>query len=258
MPPNPPISGCSLCADPGHAWNNDCGVGCDWELRASGNTPIARSLYDLRTRFFPDILNTDSKKTCRPYKVIVLTDGEETCGGNPSTEAGNLFHNAAKSIPVYVVGFGSTALKPGLDAIALAGGTTAAVVVDNEVSLALAMANIISESILKEKCNTLDDDCDGACDEDWSEVAVTGATCTNKHAAQTCTAGVGICCEMEISSVTLLRMAPYAMPCRVHPTREARFATTVSTTIATVKWTRDVRRAFLRPRFAMEKTTTAT
>ena len=66
-------------------------------------------------------------------------------------------------------------------------------IVDNEVSLALAMANIISESLLKETCNSIDDDCNGQCDENWPEVAVTGAACTNTHAAQTCTAGLGIC-----------------------------------------------------------------
>jgi MYXO-CTERM domain-containing protein len=186
-----PSSGCSLCAD--------CGAGCDHEIRGTGNTPIAGSLYDLRVNYFPTVFAADTQKlACRPYKVILLTDGQNNCVGNPATEAGNLYNNAAKSIPVHVIGFGSNSLKPNLDSIASSGGTGKAIVVDNEVSLALAMASIISESILVEKCNGVDDDCDDLCDEDWPEVAVTGPTCTNQHAAQTCTAGLGICMNTGI------------------------------------------------------------
>ena len=181
-----PTAGCNLCPD--------CGTGCDLEIRAAGNTPIAGSLYDLRLNYFPSVFTADSQKlSCRPYKVILLTDGQNTCPGNPEDQASYLFTNPAKSVPVHVIGFGTDALKENLDDIALAGGTTQAIVVDNEVSLALAMASIVSESLLKETCNNADDDCDDLCDENWPEVAVTGAACTNKHAAQTCSAGLGIC-----------------------------------------------------------------
>ena len=180
-----PSSGCKLCAE--------CGGGCDKELRGGGATPIAGSLRHLRLKYFNKVIAADSKKGCRPYKVILLTDGAETCGGNPANEAAALFKNSGKSIPVHVVGFGSSSLQKNLDKIAVAGGTKKAVVVDNEVSLALAMASIISESLLHEKCNGKDDDCDDYCDEDFPEVAVTGAKCKNKSAAKSCTAGLGIC-----------------------------------------------------------------
>ena len=187
---NAPSSGCTLCP------SSECRGGCDKELRGAGLTPIAGSLWDLRVNYFnKQVLPNDKKKACRPYKVILLTDGQQssTCTGNPATEAKNLFTNSAKSIPVHVVGFGDSSLKAGLNAIAAAGGTKTAVVVDNELSLALAMASIVSESLMHEKCNGKDDDCDDSCDEDWPEVAVTGGACNNKHAAKTCTAGVGIC-----------------------------------------------------------------
>ena len=184
-PPYAPVTGCSLCTD--------CGGGCDLELRGSGITPIAGSLYDLRVNYFPMVLAGDAKKSCRPYRVILLTDGENNCKGSPVTEAANLYNNPSKSIPVHVVGFAASGLKASLDAIAKAGGTGSAIVVDNELSLSLAMASIVSESILNEKCNGTDDDCDGLCDETWPEVAVTSAGCSNLHGAQTCTAGVGAC-----------------------------------------------------------------
>jgi MYXO-CTERM domain-containing protein len=181
---NPPTTGCSLCPT--------CGGGCDLELRGSGNTPLAGSLYTVRQSLNSTIAS-DPLAACRPYRVILLTDGLNNCAGDPVQQAQLLYTNPTRSVPVHVIGFASAALKPNLDQIAAGGGTGSAVVVDNEVSLALAMANIISGSILKEKCNGIDDNCNNLCDEDWPEVAVNGAACTNKHAAQTCTAGVGIC-----------------------------------------------------------------
>jgi MYXO-CTERM domain-containing protein len=187
----PPTTGCSLCSA--------CGAGCDYELRADGPTPIAASLNTIRTSYLPGVVSADTKAACRPYKVILLSDGQESCSGNPSTAAQNLYTGLGlagnKSVEVRVIGFGDGGLKTGLDAIANAGSGNqhGAIIVDNEVSLALAMASIVSESILKEKCNNADDDCNDLCDEAWPEVAVTGAACTNKHAAQSCAAGLGVC-----------------------------------------------------------------
>jgi MYXO-CTERM domain-containing protein len=185
-----PKTGCSLCAA--------CGGGCDMELRAEGFTPLAGSLRHFRTGFFPGVLSTDPKAACRPYKVIMLTDGQDTCPGDPVDEAkkihaGVSYGGDTKSIPVHVIGFGDSTLATALNNIAKGGGTQQAIIVDNEVSLALAMASIISESILKEKCNNADDDCDNHCDETFPEVAVTNPACKNQHAAQTCTVGLGIC-----------------------------------------------------------------
>jgi MYXO-CTERM domain-containing protein len=183
-----PSSGCNLCAD--------CGGACDREIRPNGYTALAGSLYDLRVNYFNGangVIAKDTKASCRPYKVIMLTDGQDNCPGDPVKEAQLLYNNPSKSIPVHVIGFAASSLKTYLDKIAAGGGTGQAIVVDNEVSLSLAMANIISESLLSEKCNGIDDDCNDLCDESWPEVAVNGAACTNKHAAQTCTAGIGVC-----------------------------------------------------------------
>ena len=177
----------SLCAD--------CGTACDKELRGAGWTAIAGSLYDLRTRYYngaTGVIANDPKAACRPYKVILLTDGDDQCRGVQEVQAGLLYNNPTKSIPVHVIGFASTALQANLDQVAQAGGTGQAVMVDNEVTLALAIAKIVSESILHEKCNGIDDDCNGACDEAWPEVGA-GAGCLNASAPLSCTVGIGIC-----------------------------------------------------------------
>jgi MYXO-CTERM domain-containing protein len=174
-----PTTGCSLCTD--------CGTGCDKELRPHGATPIAGSLYTLRNSFFPGVITADTQAACRPYKVILLSDGGQSgaCQGDPVAQAAALLAGTglpnSKQVQVHVIGFGDATLKPALDGIAAAGGTGEAVIVDNEVSLALAMAAIISESILRESCNGADDDCDTLIDENWPELG------------SQCTAGLGIC-----------------------------------------------------------------
>ncbi|MCK5796721.1 MAG: VWA domain-containing protein [Deltaproteobacteria bacterium] len=186
MTPKTCASG-SLCAE--------CGTGCDKELRGAGWTAVAGSLHHLRTTFFngpTGVIANDPKASCRPYKVILLTDGDDQCPGSEIAEAAALFHNAARSISVHVIGFASRDMEQTLNEVAAAGGTGKAVMVDDEVSLALAIAQIISESILHERCNGVDDDCDGDCDELWPEVGA-ASTCANHHAAQSCTVGLGIC-----------------------------------------------------------------
>lgn len=43
------------------------------------------------------------------------------------------------------------------------------------------------------QCDGLDNNCNGPCDENFPDVAVSGGTCTNAHAAKSCTAGLGVC-----------------------------------------------------------------
>jgi hypothetical protein len=177
----------SLCAE--------CGTGCDKELRGAGWTAIAGSLHHLRTSYFngpTGVIASDPQASCRPYKVILLTDGDDQCPGSQIAQAAALFNNPSKSIPVHVIGFANSALQSNLDNVALAGGTGQAIMVDDEIGLAVAIAQIISESLLRETCNGADDDCNGGCDELWPEVgAPTG--CSNAGAAQSCTVGLGIC-----------------------------------------------------------------
>jgi MYXO-CTERM domain-containing protein len=146
----------------------------DYEVRGSGTTPLAGSLqsaYDIMTatRTAENALPGPAPDNCRPYRVILLTDGKETCDGNPVTEAGELL---AAGMPVYVIGFATndTVTNTSLNAIAAAGGTGTAVLVDDEVELSAAIAEIVEETVRFELCNDLDDDCDGAIDEDFTDL----------------------------------------------------------------------------------------
>ncbi|MGM0597786.1 MAG: hypothetical protein ACQES9_12190, partial [Myxococcota bacterium] len=65
------------------------GDGSDPELRGTYGTPLGNSLIDIRTQLSADIA-TDILRGCRPYTVILLTDGEESCGGDPVSAAANL------------------------------------------------------------------------------------------------------------------------------------------------------------------------
>jgi MYXO-CTERM domain-containing protein len=165
-------------------------VGGDCELRASGPTPLADSLYAVKA-YLAKVKALDTVAGCRKYSIILLTDGAESCQGNPVTAAQALF---AAGIQTYVIGFSVLGgEQTQLNAIAAGGGTTSAFFAANETQLAAALASIVSKSVMFEKCNGLDDNCNSLCDENWPEVAVAGATCTNQHAAQACSTGVGVC-----------------------------------------------------------------
>lgn len=161
--------------------NFKTGVQCtggDCELRGTGPTPLASSLEATKDFLAPRIA-CDNAVPCRKYNVILLTDGAESCQGNPVAAAAALNAgimkniggmNTAISVKTYVIGFstlpGETAQ---LNAIANAGGTNAAYFVASRAELANTMATIISDSFVFEKCNGKDDDCDGAIDEDFPE-----------------------------------------------------------------------------------------
>jgi hypothetical protein len=124
----------------------------DKELRGSGTTPLAGSLQSALA-YLQQVQDDDLQLECRPYRVILLTDGEETCGGDPAAVAGQL---SAAGVPVSVIGFASDDLKDQLDAIAAAGGTGEAILVNDRAALSSAMAAIVSETIPQVRCDPND------------------------------------------------------------------------------------------------------
>ncbi|HUQ00972.1 MAG TPA: MopE-related protein, partial [Kofleriaceae bacterium] len=169
------------------------------ELRAQGGTPIAASLRNMRAAVLANA-TADTKTPCRKHQVVFLTDGGESCESvAAAVTAARTFQNMSFTnasgvnvpdydVPVYVIGF---AVCPGgnpncqtrmdLNQIAAAGGTGQAILVQNQLELQLALAQIVASSVVSERCNNLDDDCDVLVDEDFP----------GKGTA--CTVGVGTC-----------------------------------------------------------------
>ncbi|MFO8072772.1 MAG: MopE-related protein [Polyangia bacterium] len=157
--------------------------GGDCELRGTGPTPLADSLLT-HYSYLGAVKQTDPFVTpyfsydCRTYAVILLTDGTETCDGDPVAAAESLLDDL--NIETYVIGFSVLAEEEAaLDEIANAGsasGTRPAYLVGNEDELASALAEIVGDAVMYELCNGDDDDCDGEIDEDWPEL---GDPCTD-------------------------------------------------------------------------------
>jgi hypothetical protein len=148
----------------------DFASGGDCEVRATGPTPLAGALQAAQDYLKP-IIQCDGAVPCRKYGVILLTDGAESCQGDP-VAAANALRTAVPGISVdtHVIGFSTL---PGetvqLNAIAAAGGTGAALFASDEGTLSNALAGIVASSMKFETCNDLDDDCDGKIDEDFPE-----------------------------------------------------------------------------------------
>jgi hypothetical protein len=144
------------------------GAGGDCELRGTGPTPLADSLYAAKD-YLARAVAEDAIGTCRQYGVILLTDGTETCRGDPVAAAAELLSDAG--IETYVIGFSVLpSEETALDAIANAGsasGTRDAIFAGDQNELAAALASIVADSVVFELCNGGDDDCDGDVDEDF-------------------------------------------------------------------------------------------
>jgi MYXO-CTERM domain-containing protein len=176
------------------------------ELRANGATPLAGAAR-AATQWYTNIVNgaggeaVDPKITCRPYVLVQLTDGQDSCdtdatNGPVSAAAGFVAATATGAkIPnkVYVIGvaFGSSAGP--LDQIAQAGNTGAARLANSQEDIEAALADIVASSVLIEKCNGIDDNCNGQCDENFPGVGLTNGPaqgCSNgPRAAAICTNG---------------------------------------------------------------------
>lgn len=170
------------------------------------STPLAGSLQLARNYFMgtaPSPFNisptaSDLYAKCRPMSVILLTDGDEMCGGTPANVATSLRSTSipvlntvdssghwTKDIKTYVIGFGQTACYTALDNIATNGGTDApgsckAFYANNEQGLSLAFSQIIADSQMIEICNGVDDNCNNVVDEGF-------------NVGTACYAGIGAC-----------------------------------------------------------------
>ncbi len=184
---------------------NLAGIPVNPELRAVGGTPLAGAARAAASWYNNIATGTngetlDTQITCRPYVLVQMTDGFDSCDydttNGPVAAAGSFVAATvagAKAInKVYVVGlaFGNNSNST-LDAIAKAGGTGSARLANSQQDIEAALADIVSSSVLVEKCNGIDDNCNGQCDENFPGVAIPGLpTCTNgPRAAATCNNG---------------------------------------------------------------------
>ncbi|RYE78788.1 MAG: VWA domain-containing protein, partial [Myxococcales bacterium] len=178
--------------------------GGNCELRATGETPLAGALQSTADYLKP-IIQCDGAKSCRKYATILLTDGAESCQGNPTQAAADLL---ALGVNTYVIGFSVLATeKTQLNAIATAGGTNAgqftggadkAFFAASEEELANALAAIIAGSQVFEKCNGLDDNCNNLIDEGFENK---GLACDNGKLGECRVAGAFACSADGASTV---------------------------------------------------------
>jgi len=161
----------------------------DCELRGTGPTPLANSLQAIEDYLTPiKACDLAAAGSCRKYNTILLTDGAESCQGDPVAAATALRN---KGINTYVIGFSTLPSETTqLNAIAAAGGTGNAFFASDSNALANTLATIVSSSIVFETCNDLDDDCDTFIDEDFPGK---GGACNNGKTGACFRAGVRAC-----------------------------------------------------------------
>jgi hypothetical protein len=149
------------------------------ELRASGSTPLGGAARTATT-WYKNL--TDAQKACRPYVLVLLTDGEDSCeagaggddlagaiSGAEGFVAASVDNTNSNINKVYVIGL-AFSNGTNLDKIATAGGTGKARLANSQDQIQAALADIVQSSILVEKCNYKDDDCNGICDEPFPDV----------------------------------------------------------------------------------------
>ncbi len=151
-----------------------------WDDAAPGFDPIRND--PLKDVFLP------SGEQCRPYIVIMLTDGDETCTTFANTEDAaealltTVVDGQTYRIETKPIGFGQSPGDTQIEGLAHAGGATNVTGVNegfyaqNEEDLQIAISSIIADAIKFEQCNDLDDDCDLLIDEDFPNK---GGACDN-------------------------------------------------------------------------------
>jgi hypothetical protein len=165
--------------------------GGDCEIRGTGPTPLAASL-DAASDYLKPIIQCDGGVPCRKYSVILLTDGAESCMGDPVAAATALKTTVpGLTVSTYVIGFSVLPSEQAqLNAIAAAGGTGTAFFASDQSGLSNALAAIVASSTNFEKCNGLDDNCNGLIDEDFPDK---GQPCDNGLLGVCKGTGVRVC-----------------------------------------------------------------
>jgi hypothetical protein len=137
--------------------------GTEVEIRATGDTPFATAVskaHDYITSM--KTLANDPYYACRPYSLVILADGDSN-DGSPVASITDLHTNHAVDTWVIGMSFNSDTLNT----MATEGGghydqdnPGKAFQASSQDALSAILAQIVSESIMVEKCNYRDDDCD--------------------------------------------------------------------------------------------------
>ncbi len=168
-------------------------------LSPSGSTPMGSALQKARGIYNNSVYTADKY-------VLLITDGKDTCGGDPVGAVEDL---RADGVDTFVVGFGTGVDKDVLNAAAFAGGhpkdiQTAADVAyweaNNAGELQQAIAAIIAQAS-GEICNNIDDDCDGEVDEGLGSESCS-VTCNGVvlNGYRTCVDGQMSACQLPATT----------------------------------------------------------
>ncbi len=125
-----------------------------------GNTPLGAAVREARNYY--NTLNDRSRKNI----IVVISDGGDTCNGNPVGESRDAFN---QGYPVYVIGFGQGVDPNTLRGMAQQGGTNQYYQANDSGQLFAALQTI-AQSATSEVCDNADNDCDGFVDEEIAPI----------------------------------------------------------------------------------------
>ncbi len=136
-------------------YTNSLAVNSSQAVTGKG-TPLGATLENALA-YYRSYISQDSysQGECRNNYIILLTDGLETCDGDPVSAAAALYNlsvnNRPTPVKTYVIGFGlDDASKASLNAIAAAGGTTHAYYATDVDELVSVLTNDIMGDIVSD------------------------------------------------------------------------------------------------------------